>query len=150
MARQRPRSKTCSTTACSGGVVSILRSSDRGTTWERPMRGGGMEEEEKRGELLQTMGRLNSIGCVFLLPWGLLYIGGGGRHQPLLQGRGGGWAKGQGCALGFPLGAMRPPLASLPCAWASWPVWGGAAASYMGCSLRNGPIKVGCPHKSIK
>ena len=71
-------------------------------------------EEEKRGELLQTMGRLNSIGCVLLLPWGLLYIGGGGRHQPLLQGRGGGWAKEEGCTPRVALGGHAASLGPSP------------------------------------
>jgi hypothetical protein len=37
------------------------------------MRGGGMEEE-KRGELLQTMGRLNSIFGVFSSSPGASFI----------------------------------------------------------------------------
>ena len=76
------------------------------------MRGGGVEEE--RGELLQTMGRLNCVLDALLLLWGLLYIGGGGRHLPLLQERGGGWAKEEGLRTRVALGGHAASLGPSP------------------------------------
>ena len=79
---------------------------------ERPMRGGGVEEE--RGELLQTMGRLNSTGMPLLLPWGLLYIGGGGRLTNPSTKEGATDKEGGRLRPRVSLGAMRPPLAPSP------------------------------------
>ena len=112
-------------------------------TYERWRCGGG-----ERGEPLQTMGRLN---CVFSPPplGPPLYRGRGETHQPLHQGRGGGQGGGR-LRPRATLGALRPALGPPLLAHGPSDPSRGRLPSYMGCSLRNGPIKVGCPQKSIK
>ena len=75
-----------------------------------------------------------------------LYRGEGEASTPPPR-EGGGWAKGARLRPRVSLWAMWPPLAPSPMCMGLLAHLEGAAALHMGCSLRNGPIKVGCPHK---
>jgi hypothetical protein len=68
--------KLYSTTACSGGVISNLRSPSGGRVGER-------EREVKEGGGQGGGRRTNEVACcVVLLPLGYLYIVGGGAPYP--------------------------------------------------------------------
>ena len=79
-------------------------------------------------------------------------------EPPLYRGRGEasippprkGWRLGQGGGLRprVSLGGHAASLSPLSHAHGPPGPTGGAAALHMGCSLRNGPIKVGCPPKT--
>jgi hypothetical protein len=93
-------------TACSGGVISILRKPSGGHTGER---GGGGEgsapggEEKARGLLL----------CVSPSSWGPLYIVGRGSTNPATKAAKGGGQGGEAAARMGPAGSHRPQTLTL-------------------------------------